>query len=113
LDAQGHLALLQGREEQAASLLQRALSIREQALGADHPDVAQTLQHLAELSQKQGKPEQAETLYSRALAIREQVLGADHPDTIATREALDRLLVNDLKGRSSHGMRNELKVSEQ
>ncbi len=92
LDAQGHLALLQGREEQAERLLQQALAIREQALGSSHPDVAQTLHHLAQLYEKQGKHEQARTLYQRALSIREQALGPDHPDTIATRDALTRLL---------------------
>jgi hypothetical protein len=53
-----------------------------------HPDVAETLQHLAELSEKQGKSEQARTFYQRSLAIREHVLGSEHPVTITTQDAL-------------------------
>ncbi len=85
MDAQGHFALLQGREEQAEQLLQRARAIREQALLNAHPDVAQTLHHLAQLYEKQGKTEQAQPLYQRALAIQEQALGPEHPDAVTVR----------------------------
>jgi hypothetical protein len=72
--------------------LQRALTIREQALGNMHPDVAETLQHLAELSEKQSKSEQAHTFYQRALVIHEQALGAQHLKTTQTRTRLIALL---------------------
>jgi len=61
-------------------LLQRALSIRERELGAEHPDTAETLNNLASLYQAQGKYEQAEPLYQQALTIRQKVLGLEHPD---------------------------------
>ena len=64
----------QGRYEQAEALYQRALAIREQVLGSEHPQVATSLNNLAGLYQSQGKYEQAEALYQRALVIREQVL---------------------------------------
>src|ERR1700719_1285427 len=38
---------LQGKYAEAEGLYKRALAIREQALGANHPDVAQTLNNLA------------------------------------------------------------------
>ena len=60
--------------------LQARLAIREKALGPDHPDVAQSLNNLAELYQAQGRYAEAEPLYKRALAIREKALGPDHPD---------------------------------
>ena len=66
---------------EAESLLVRALSIREQQLGSEHPDTAKSLNSLAMLYRLQGKYEQAEPLYQRALSIREQKLGAEHPDT--------------------------------
>ena len=66
------------------ALYKRALAIREKALGPDHPDVASTLNNLAERLRDQGKYAEAEGLYKRALAIREKALGADHPDVAQT-----------------------------
>ncbi|HLZ64194.1 MAG TPA: FxSxx-COOH system tetratricopeptide repeat protein [Ktedonosporobacter sp.] len=68
-----------GRYPEADPLFRRALSIREQALGPDHPIVAHTLHDLANLSRAQGKYQEADLLYQRALSIREQALGPDHP----------------------------------
>jgi tetratricopeptide (TPR) repeat protein len=69
------------RYAEAEPLYQRALQIREQQVGAQHPDTAQSLNNLAALYWNQGKYEQAEPLYQRALQIREQQVGAQHPDT--------------------------------
>ena len=79
-DALDGLALLyneQKKYELAEPLFQRALHIREQALGPQHPYVAISLTGLATLYREQGKYEQAELLYLRALRIREQT--AQHP----------------------------------
>ena len=65
---------------QAEPLYQRALDIREKALGPEHPNVAQSLNNLAELYRTQGQYAQAEPLYQRALGIREKALGPEHPD---------------------------------
>jgi tetratricopeptide (TPR) repeat protein len=65
----------------AEPLHKLALAIREQHLGANHPDTAKSLNNLAILYSDQGKYEQAESLYQRAFTILEQHLGADHPDT--------------------------------
>ena len=66
--------------EKAEPLYQRALAVREKALGKDHPDVAISLGNLAALYHAQGKYAQAEPLYQRALAVMEKALGKDHPD---------------------------------
>ena len=58
-------------------------TIREKALGPDHPHVAQSLNNLAVLYQSQGRYAEAEPLYKRALAIREKALGPEHPDVAA------------------------------
>ena len=58
-----------------------ALAIREQQLGANHPDTATSLSNLALLYNNQGRYAEAEPLHRRVLAIREQQLGANHPDT--------------------------------
>jgi tetratricopeptide (TPR) repeat protein len=64
----------------AESLGKRAVAIRERAYGADHPDVAMSLNELAIVYYREGRYDEAELLQKRALAIREKTLGADHPD---------------------------------
>ncbi|TMC16968.1 MAG: tetratricopeptide repeat protein, partial [Chloroflexi bacterium] len=76
-----HYLRERGQYADAEPLHQRALAIREQHLGAEHPDTASSLSNLALLYREQGKFEQAEPLYERALAIEDQHLGAEHPDT--------------------------------
>ena len=73
-----------GHHEQAESLLQRALTMREHVLGPEHPDTLSTINHLALLYLRQSKYEQAESLLQRALTMREHVLGPEHPDTLST-----------------------------
>ena len=66
------------RYQEAEPLLQRALRMREQILGSEHPQCATVLQELAEMYRAQGKFEQTEHLCLRALHLREQALGANH-----------------------------------
>jgi tetratricopeptide (TPR) repeat protein len=70
----------QGDYEQAKLHHQRALQVREKALGADHFDVAASLNNLGNVFRDQGEYEQAKLHYQRALQIWEKALGADHPD---------------------------------
>ena len=64
---------------QAATLFRRALTIREQAQGLEHPDVANVLQGLGASLRLSGEIAEAEPLLKRALAIRERSLGPEHP----------------------------------
>ena len=64
----------------------------ENALGPDHPDVAQNLNNLAMLYDSQGLYEEAEPLYQRALAIREKALGPEHPNVATSLEDYADLL---------------------
>jgi tetratricopeptide (TPR) repeat protein len=68
------------RYAEAEPLYQRALVIREKALGPDHPGVAQSLNNLAELYYAQGKYAEAEPLLQRALRTWEKALGPEHAD---------------------------------
>jgi tetratricopeptide (TPR) repeat protein len=77
---------------QARSLRERALAIREKALGAEHPSTATSLNNLALLLASQGDYEGARPLDERALAIREKVLGPEHPDTAESLNNLAGLL---------------------
>ena len=70
----------QGRYSEAIPLAQRALAIREKALGPDHSDVAASLNNLAEFYRVQGRYAEAEPLSKRALTIKEKAFGPDHPD---------------------------------
>ncbi|MDC0666195.1 serine/threonine-protein kinase [Nannocystis radixulma] len=57
------------RFAEAHELLARALAMRERLLGADHPDVAETLAALAGVETHAGRDGEAIALYTRALAI--------------------------------------------
>jgi CHAT domain-containing protein/Tfp pilus assembly protein PilF len=81
LDRQVLQLYQQGRFTDAIPLAQRALAIREKALGPDHPATATALNDLAELYRATGAYTQAEPLYQRALAIFEKKLGPEHPVT--------------------------------
>jgi len=76
---------MQGDFAAARPLCERALAIREKALGPSHPGTATSLDSLADLLQAQGDSAAARPLYERALAIRQKALGPDHPDTVTVR----------------------------
>ncbi len=73
-------------------MYERALAIREQVLGPNHPDTASSLNNLAALYDSQGNYEQAQPLFERALAIMEKTLGSNHPNTKVVRGNHARLL---------------------
>ncbi len=62
----------------------RALTIYENALPPDHPEIATTLDNLAQLYSKQGQNAQAKSLFQRALAIKEKSFPPDHPEIAIT-----------------------------
>jgi tetratricopeptide (TPR) repeat protein len=61
-------------------LERRQLSLREDALGPDHPDVAMLTYIIATRCAAHGDYDEAQALYERTLRIFEQSLGADHPE---------------------------------
>ena len=71
------------RATEAESLYRRALELKEKELGIEHPDIAVTLNNLAEALRLSGKSEEAEALFRRALRIDERALGPQNP-TLAT-----------------------------
>jgi tetratricopeptide (TPR) repeat protein len=85
---------LYGRAAYSAArpLLERALAIREKALGPEHPDTALSLNNLALLLEDQGDHSAARPLFERALAIWEKALGPEHSDTAASLNNLASLL---------------------
>ncbi|MFM7478118.1 MAG: tetratricopeptide repeat protein, partial [Microcystis aeruginosa] len=67
------------------------LELRKRLLGENHPYVATSLDHLANLYDSQGRYQEAEPLYLQALAIAEQALGENHSTTVKFRENLESL----------------------
>jgi tetratricopeptide (TPR) repeat protein len=77
LHALGWVHSRSGSFAQADPLLRRALSLRTQLLGAEHPETAQTLSELAFLRLRQGRIDEAEELNRRVLGLRERALGVE------------------------------------
>jgi CHAT domain-containing protein/Tfp pilus assembly protein PilF len=69
----------QGRYQEAIPIAKRALAIYEKALGPYSPDVANSLNNLADLYRALGDYATAEPLFKRALAIYEKALGPEYP----------------------------------
>jgi eukaryotic-like serine/threonine-protein kinase len=82
-EADGSLLERDGKLDDAAAALRRSLSVREAALGPEHPDVASTLTRLGNVLDREGKRDEALEAYRRALAIRTKVFGPEHPDVAA------------------------------
>jgi CHAT domain-containing protein/Tfp pilus assembly protein PilF len=78
----------EGKYDEARPLAERALETRERLLGADHQDVAASIQGLGVIHYYKSDYSKAESLYQRALAIRERALGPDHPHVAASLHSL-------------------------
>jgi tetratricopeptide (TPR) repeat protein len=88
-----------GAYSQAAPLLRDALTMREKALGPEHPETATSLNDLALLLHDQGDYAGARPLFERALEIRKKALGPEHPDTATSLNNLAGMLhQGDLAG---------------
>ena len=67
------------------------MKIRENIFGANHVDLASSLNDIASFYRLQEKYDEAEPLYIRALSIRQNKLGMKSPDTAGTMNNLARL----------------------
>jgi hypothetical protein len=54
--------------------LERALRLRQRALGEDHPDIADNLRDYAKFLKKVNRPEEAEKMYAQAKAVLSKAL---------------------------------------
>ena len=79
LNAQVMQLYQRGKYTEAVPIAQEAVQVAEAAFGSDHPNVATSLNFLANLYHLQGKYTQAQPLYQRALGIDEKALGPEHP----------------------------------
>jgi CHAT domain-containing protein len=91
-----------GQNEKAKPLLERALRIREKALGPDHWLTAQSLSNQAVLLEDAGDFVAAEPLFQRALKIDTRVLGQNHETTGGDLERLAQLKIEQGKAKEAH-----------
>ncbi len=77
----GQVALEEGKWEQAKDALQNALTLQEQALGPEHPEVARTLNNLGMALAQLGKYREATEAYEHSRDLHMRNVGAMHPDT--------------------------------
>jgi len=67
-----------GLYDPAHELFEKALALRRESLGGDHPDVAESLGDLGWLCHVQGDQDRAEAFLREALALRRKNLGEEH-----------------------------------
>ena len=105
-----------GRYDDSKAYYIESLTIRENALGPGHPQVATSLNNLAGLYRAQVRLEEAELLYSRALGIRvkaltiwEKKLGPQNPNVATVLENMAELYKTTGKAQQA----NELQLRAQ
>ncbi|HEX9001893.1 MAG TPA: serine/threonine-protein kinase [Blastocatellia bacterium] len=94
MDTIGGLYQSIGVQDRAQLLLEEALKLRRQTLGAEHADVAASLHHLARLAHQKGDFAGSEAQYREALALRRKLLGTEHTDVADTMNGLGVLLLD-------------------
>ena len=82
----------QGDLLEATALLERALAIQQEVLGAEHTDTLSTVNSLGVLYWTRGELATARVMYERAFEARERLLGRDHPRTASAANNLGLLL---------------------
>jgi tetratricopeptide (TPR) repeat protein len=88
LGALGRTYLGLGLYDNAGVTLEKAKTVREAALGPDHPDTVMTRNVLAAAHLAAGRTAEAVALFEAALKLRESKLGPDHLDTLESRSNL-------------------------
>jgi tetratricopeptide (TPR) repeat protein len=73
-----------GEPRPARPLVERALQLRQQLLGDDHPETRVSANNLAVDLHALGEYEQARQLHDDTLTRKRRVLGDDHPETLAS-----------------------------
>jgi hypothetical protein len=103
LGLQAELADKQGKVEESERLALRALALEEQVRGPSHVEVANRLDHVADLYTAHKKERDAEPLYERARAIREEAL-SKHPDVYERDGRKIRIRPNQPPGKTTDAL---------
>ncbi|MEM9265723.1 MAG: tetratricopeptide repeat protein [Cyanobacteria bacterium P01_F01_bin.13] len=94
LNQTGYYLNQHAQYKDAEQLFRRAITLNRRLFGEEHPDVAQSLNDLAELYYHQGHYSEAEPLYQEALKMRKQLLSEEHPDVATSLNNLAALYKN-------------------
>jgi CHAT domain-containing protein len=89
----GDLLLDLGDHQRAMPLLQQALSLTEELLGADHPDCALRLASLARAATASGDMEKGQQAWIRALDQSRRAWGEGHPVTLRALNSLAEIYI--------------------
>lgn len=88
----GTVFRLEGRYAEARAAHQRALELRVDALGSEHPSVAGSLTNLGNVLRTEGDLAQAQAMQAEALGLFEKALGPDHPSVATCHDNLGIVL---------------------
>jgi tetratricopeptide (TPR) repeat protein len=80
------------RESERYPLYRRALAIREEAYGAEHPATADSLEEITDLASNHNEDIDKRAVFEQIVMVREQALGFEHPEVWRTRWRLARTL---------------------
>jgi serine/threonine-protein kinase len=89
----GNALTMQDRYEEARQRHARALAVREEILGLEHPHTTLSLSNLGRALQGLGRYEEARQAHARALALRERFLGPELPGNFFAINYLGHVLV--------------------
>ncbi len=106
-DALGQVFVSAGEHQVGRNLLERTLALRKKIQGINHPDVLESLEHLAEALQAEGEFRRAEDLYRQALAREEALFPLDDVRRSRTLSALGDLLSHAGALRESESLHRE------
>jgi tetratricopeptide (TPR) repeat protein len=109
----GEVLVRQGHYPEAEALLQKVVDLREQKLGAEHPETLEARAALLSAKSNLAKYVEAESGYRTLVALDEKVFGPEDPTTLWTREMLATTLMNRGKyGEAESDFRKLLEMDE-
>jgi hypothetical protein len=88
LDALGQTYLGLGIWDRAQSMFTKSATVREAALGPDHPDTLASRHNIAITDHAVGRPADAIKRQEETLRQEEKILGPDHPNVLSSRNSL-------------------------
>ena len=88
MDTIGEVYQSLGLFDKAQSLLEKALKSRREVFGNEHPQVAESMGHLAMVLHSRDDNAAAEAMLREALAMRRKLLGNEHPDVATSLDDL-------------------------
>jgi esterase/lipase superfamily enzyme len=87
----GEVSVMAENYDDATKYYQRVLTIKEQALGEDHPDLVVTLDDLVDVSLQREDYDEAEDLLKRILKIEQAIFGVSHENVLISWRRLQDL----------------------